>query len=92
MKRLLIGIALVIFASPVAMAGERTVTLAVANMTCALCPITVSKAIEGVDGVTEVSVEYATKHAIVRFDDAVTAWEKIAQASTNAGFPASKAE
>jgi mercuric ion binding protein len=92
MKRLLIGIALLMFASPVAVAGERTVTLAVANMTCALCPITVSKAIEGVDGVTEVSVEYAAKRAIVRFDDAVTSWERIAQASTNAGFPASKAE
>ena len=41
---------------------------------------------------TEVSVEYTTKRAIVRFDDAVTSWERIAQASTNAGFPASKPE
>jgi mercuric ion binding protein len=92
MKRLLLGTTLLILASAAAVAGEQTVTLAVGNMTCALCPITVSKAIERVDGVTEVSVDYDTKRAIVRFDDTATSWETIARASTNAGFPAHKAE
>jgi len=34
-----------------ALAASRTVTLAVQNMTCAVCPITVKKALEHVSGV-----------------------------------------
>lgn len=75
-----------------ALADERTVTLVVEKMTCALCPITVSKAIEHVAGVRDVTVDFASKQATVRYDDAVTTWQAIAEASANAGYPAAKAE
>ena len=75
-----------------ALAGERTVTLAVDKMTCAACPITVEKAMKGVPGVNRVKVSYEKKSAVVVFDDARTTVDAIAAASTNAGYPARLAE
>lgn len=71
-----------------AIAAERTVTLAVENMTCASCPYIVKKTMEGVPGVSGVTVFYEKKTAIVTFDDAKTTADAIAQASANIGFPA----
>jgi len=91
-KAFLIGTALLALSSSACLAGEQTVTLAVEKMNCVLCPITVRKAIESVEGVIKVAVEYDTKRAMVRYDDGTTTWEIIAEASTNAGYPASKVE
>jgi len=85
-------IVLIAIRSAVAEAEEQTVVLAIDNMTCALCPVTVRKAIERVEGVKNVSVGYGAKRATVRYDDAVTSLDKVANASTNAGFPASKTQ
>lgn len=71
-----------------AWAAEQTVTLAVDNMYCALCPVTVSKAIERVDGVASVEVDFDRKEAVVTYEDTQTNWEALAAASTNAGYPA----
>lgn len=71
----------------VAAAGQ-TAIFAIENMTCALCPVTVKKAMEGVPGVRSVQVNFATKTATVVFDSSVTSAEAIAAASTNAGYPA----
>ena len=67
---------------------QQTVTFAIDKMTCALCPITVRKAMEQVDGVGEVKVDFDTKKATVTFDPSVATIEAIATASTNAGYPA----
>lgn len=67
---------------------QQTATLAVENMTCAMCPVTVRKAMENVKGVKSVDVDFSTKTATVVYDPAITAVEKIAAASTNAGYPA----
>jgi mercuric ion binding protein len=75
-----------------AMAAERTVTLAVENMTCALCPVTVSHAIKAVPGVAAVKVDRGTHTAVVTFDDAATSTQLVADASTNAGYPAKPVE
>lgn len=74
------------------MADERTVTLAIDNMTCALCPITVRHAIAAVTGVSEVEVDLQTKTAVVTFDDAESSVGDLADASANAGYPARIAE
>jgi len=58
-------------------------------MTCALCPVTVKKAMEGVPGVSSVTVDFDAKTATVVFDPSVTSADAIASASTNAGYPAS---
>ena len=71
-----------------AAAAERTVTLAVANMTCALCKITVARAIEAVPGVAAVTVDTARHTATVTYDDARAAAKQVAEAATEAGYPA----
>jgi len=63
-------------------------TFRIENMTCKVCPITVRKAMGGVEGVTEVSMDYAHKTATVVFDATQTTVSEIANASNNAGYPA----
>ena len=88
MKHVTVFFVLALGLSGTALAEQQTVTLAVEKMTCALCPLTVSKAIENVEGVTSVDVDYASKTAEVTFDDAITDVNTVAAASTNAGYPA----
>ena len=80
-----------ITAIPVAaqsVAAEQTVTFTVDNMTCALCPVTVKRAIEGVDGVRTVEIDFEARTATVIFDTSTTSADAIATASANAGYPA----
>jgi mercuric ion binding protein len=70
-----------------ALAAPRTATLDVQNMTCAVCPITVKKALEHVPGVQKVAVDYATKTATVEFDDTTATTEKLTDATKSAGYP-----
>jgi len=72
----------------VAEAAEQTQSFAIENMTCATCPITVRKAMERVDGVQSVKVDYDTKTAVVVFDPAITTAKAIGDASTGVGYPA----
>lgn len=67
---------------------EQTATFDVPGMTCALCPVTVRKAMEGVAGVKSVAVDFDARTATVVFDPAKTTIEAIAAASANAGYPA----
>jgi mercuric ion binding protein len=70
-----------------ALAASRTITLDVQNMTCAVCPITVKKAIEHVPGVQQVKVDYANKTATVQFDDTAATAVKLTEATKAAGYP-----
>jgi len=72
----------------VAAATEETQSFTVENMTCAMCPISVRKAMERVDGVHSVTVDYDSKTAIAVFDPAQTSAKDIADASTDVGYPA----
>jgi len=91
MLRFLVLSALLLSAS-IASAAERTVTLTVENMTCALCPITVRTAIARVSGVRDVDVDFESKTAVVVFDDEEATVEDIAEASRQAGYPAALKE
>ena len=71
-----------------AVAAEQTVTFAVDNMTCALCPMTVKRAMEGVAGVRAVEIDLEARTATVIFDTAATSADAIATALANAGYPA----
>jgi len=73
--------------SGAALAAPHTVALDVQNMTCAVCPLTVKKALEGVSGVQKVSVDYASKTATVQFDDATATADKLTEATKAAGYP-----
>jgi mercuric ion binding protein len=69
-------------------AAEQTITFAVDNMTCALCPITVKRAMEGVAGVRTVEIDFEARTATVIYDSGATSADAIAAASANAGYPA----
>lgn len=69
-------------------AEEKKVTFTIEKMTCAMCPITVRKAMEKVAGVLSVKTDYETKTAVVVFDPKKANVKAIAQASTDAGYPA----
>lgn len=93
MRNLLATIVLAaVGASGGAMAAERTVTLAVQNMTCASCPYIVQESMSAVDGVEKVEVSFKNKTATVTFDDAKTTVAAIADASGRAGYPAAPRE
>ncbi|MGH8698301.1 MAG: heavy-metal-associated domain-containing protein [Burkholderiales bacterium] len=87
-KPLTLVLAAALFAAAGALNAEpRTVTLEVSNMTCALCPIAVKKAITRVPGVLDAKVDYDTKTAAVRFETEKTTIDAITAATANAGYP-----
>ncbi len=57
MKNILLATVSIIYlaAAGASFAAEQTVTMDIEKMTCALCPLTVRKAMERVDGVKEVN-------------------------------------
>lgn len=91
MNKIIFGFLLSI-ASLAAMASPQTITLSLPTMNCAMCPITVKKALNKVDGVTEANVSYENKQAVVTFDDAKTSAEALIRATTNAGYPSTVKE
>jgi mercuric ion binding protein len=74
--------------------GEKAnaATFSIDKMNCATCPITVRKAMQRVDGVKEVTVDFDSKTAIVVYDASLTNVEEIAASSSNVGFPATPIE
>lgn len=91
MKKILITFTLLV-ASLSAWAKPQTVTLDLPTMNCAMCPITVKKALTKVEGVTKAEVSYEKKQAVVTFDDARTNANALVEATTNAGYPATVKE
>ena len=67
--------------------GLQTVTLNIENMTCAMCTVTIKKALQKVDGVQQVTVDYDSKTAVVTFDTLKTDSEALIKATTDAGYP-----
>ena len=87
MKKILFAaVAVFVLASPV-WAGSKTVTLAVSNMTCVTCPLTVKMALTKVQGVSKAAVDFDKKEAVVTFDDAKTNAAALIKATTDAGYP-----
>jgi len=89
MKSIPLLLAAVLTSASVLAAGSRTVTLDVTKMDCAVCPITVRKALEKVAGVETAKVDFKTKRAVVAFDLAKTSPEALTRATADAEFPSS---
>jgi mercuric ion binding protein len=68
-------------------ATPTTVTLAVQNMTCEMCQVTVKKSLEKVPGVSLVKVDFDKKTATVTYDAEKSQAETLTKATMNAGFP-----
>jgi mercuric ion binding protein len=73
-------------------APPKTVTLAVQNMTCEVCPITVKKSLEKVPGVSIVKIDFDKKTATVTYDPEKAQPQALTQATTNAGYPSTVKE
>jgi mercuric ion binding protein len=86
-KRIAVLVATALTASTALAGGLRTVTLDVANMDCAVCPITVRKALEKVPGVTLAKVDFASKRAQVVFDPKKASVDALTNATADAGYP-----
>ena len=89
MKSIAFLLAAMVAACAALAGGVRTATLDVTNMDCAVCPITVRKALEKVPGVNTAKVDFKTKRAVVAFDPAKTTPEVLTKATADAGFPSS---
>lgn len=74
-------------ATVAARAEPQTVTLHLPTMNCAMCPITVKKALTEVEGVSKAEVSYDEKTAVVTFEGSKTGVDKLVEATTNAGYP-----
>ena len=81
---------LALYATP-SFAAQQTVTLSVPGMTCPVCPITVKKALEKVDGVKSVKIDFDTRLATVTFEDSMATADKLTKATANAGYPSTVA-
>ena len=88
-NRFVLFTALVAFPVSVFAGTLQTVTLEVNNMTCALCPITVKKALERVPGVTDAKVDFDKKTASVSFDPDKASLAELTKATADAGYPSS---
>jgi mercuric ion binding protein len=87
MRKTLIAVLLILpFAASAG--GPQTVVLNVQKMTCALCSVTVKKALEKVPGVAEAKIDYDHKTATVKFDPVKTSSAALVKATADAGFPA----
>jgi len=67
---------------------SQSVILDMQNMTCAMCPITIRKALQGVNGVQSAKVDFDSKTATVTFDPKKTTIETLIKTTTNVGYPA----
>ncbi|MBS4053082.1 MAG: cation transporter [Methylomonas sp.] len=70
---------------------QQTVTLNIENMTCAMCTVTLKKALQQVEGVQAVTVDYDSKTATIIFDSPKTDSVALIKATTDAGYPGSLA-
>jgi mercuric ion binding protein len=68
---------------------QQTVTLNIENMTCAMCTVTIKKALQKVEGVQKVAVDYDAKTAVLTFDSHKTNSAALIKATTDAGYPGS---
>jgi mercuric ion binding protein len=79
--------AILIFSAGHVAAAERSVTLAVDNMTCELCPPIVRKSLVRVPGVSKAEVSAEMHRAVVTFDEGKTNVAALVDATTKAGYP-----
>lgn len=86
-RTLIVCSALALLAPCNAFAAERTITLAIKNMDCATCPLTVKACLQAVPGVERAAISYREKTAVVTYDDAKTDVSALIAATTNAGYP-----
>jgi mercuric ion binding protein len=88
MQRLILaGLATLFLSTVPVLAGERTVTLSVENMTCESCPYIVRTVLESVPGVIQADVQFPEGTAVVTYDDEETDPAQMTAATAGLGYP-----
>ena len=64
----------------------QTLQLTVAGMTCGGCTSSVTKALEAVNGVNDVTVSLANAKATVQYDENLTSAEQLKSAVIESGY------
>lgn len=93
---LMLSMSLIVLFVPILHAGiavehqnaTQVVTLDIHNMTCPLCRFTIKKALQNVEGVQRVTIDFDSKTAEVGFDPRQTDLQALIKASSDAGYPA----
>lgn len=88
MRRVLLGMALLLGAGVGHAAPTQPLVLQVANLTCPACRLTIEKALEKLPGVTTPRVDTRAGTVVVDFDPDQATARDIARVITDAGFPA----
>ena len=70
--------------------STRKAHLEIAGMSCANCSQTITKAVEGLDGVSEANINFATDEGSVEYDPQVTSLVEIYAAIDDAGYSAAR--
>ena len=73
-------------------AASKTVVLEVSGMHCAVCPITVRKALEAVPGVEKATVTLKPPQAVVIYDPAKVTTRQMVEAVHKSGYKARVAD
>lgn len=66
----------------------KTVTLNIDGMTCGGCVKSVTRLLEGVEGVEKAEVSLENKNAVITFDESKTDADALIDAVENGGFDA----
>ena len=88
MRVFVLGLVAMLWTGLALAATPQTVVLQVKNMACPACSITIEKALEKVPGVSGQRIDTEAGTVAVTFDAERTSVLKVADAITNAGFPA----
>ena len=91
-RTLTVGLTTLLLTAFPAIAGEKTVTLTVENMSCAACPYIVKQSLAGVPGVIRADVSFESKTAAVTYDDTKTGLAVIEAATADVGYPSHPTE
>ena len=76
-----------LFLSSVLSAAEQSIKLSIPGMNCSICPITVKKSLQKVEGVKSVNVIYESKTVEIWYDDQLTNISSLQKATKNVGYP-----
>ena len=69
-------------------AGEKTAEISLPTVQCGMCARTIEKALNKVEGVTNIDVDIENKKATITYDDSKTSLDTIEKTITSAGYGA----
>ena len=72
------------------MSTTKVEKLNISGMHCASCALLIKKSIQTVPGVEDVSVNYATKKAVIKYDSSIATYSALQKAVVSAGYNVSE--